>query len=735
MYITEYYHPNKGLTVISPVGTQQYTEKLNSFSQVYSAILNSEYNDKYSIDSCWESGNIYYANYDSGYVKKIQFDGTEIASLKLVNPVCVSVIQNGLVMARSIPVTPQEDGGCWIADKGTARIIKTDRNLNILYIYSGVSNPKCIAVDVDGGCIVADDGSEKVIKLSPTAQKLAILNYDYFSPPITASNEFVKEIKPFKFVDLPAESSSSSRSSSGSTSSSSSSSSINDIERFWILANAKVYLVSYLGGILYQSEYIDPLVGLPVPVYPDKVYNVGSIDVDLYERYLYVGIGNDKNTWIRKYAGTTEILKKQLDIQYPYVLKVVQGYGSTCLYVLSDEYKIDEMVSSSSSSSSSISSSSSSSSTWIKTSSSSSSSSMANLKKGPYLIYPDTNTEMTVLWQTFYTHTCFIEWGTDVTYSDGSDTTTEYGTDHQHQYNITGLTPGTKYYYRVNGHTGSFKSAPDEAASSVKFLVYGDTRTNPDKQDMILEQALLVVDGDQDYQTIITHAGDWANTNTESAWQNEFFPRNWSNIMEFQSRVPIMGCMGNHEGAGTMFTKYLPYPEFETGERYYAFEYGPVKFVVIDQYDTYTVGSPQYVWLVNELSSNTKEWLMIVLHSPAYCDDGSHGADLTARTILQPLCIQYGVDMVLCGHNHFYAHCVSDEVEWLTVGAGGAPLQNIAGTGTGLVYSEKQYCFAKVEITPAQLTFTAIDGTDGSTMETFIILNEHNWSSSSSSSF
>ena len=49
--------------------------------------------------------------------------------------------------------------------------------------------------------------------------------------------------------------------------------------------------------------------------------------------------------------------------------------------------------------------------------------------------------------------------------------TTEYGTDHQHKYNITGLTPGTKYYYRVtmgsNNWTGNFYAAPASNATNV----------------------------------------------------------------------------------------------------------------------------------------------------------------------------------------------------------------------------------------------------------------------------
>jgi hypothetical protein len=41
----------------------------------------------------------------------------------------------------------------------------------------------------------------------------------------------------------------------------------------------------------------------------------------------------------------------------------------------------------------------------------------AILQKGPYLIYPDTNTEMTVLWQTDETPgNSMVEWGTTTAY-------------------------------------------------------------------------------------------------------------------------------------------------------------------------------------------------------------------------------------------------------------------------------------------------------------------------------
>jgi len=58
------------------------------------------------------------------------------------------------------------------------------------------------------------------------------------------------------------------------------------------------------------------------------------------------------------------------------------------------------------------------------------------MRKAPYLVYRGDNTKMRVLWQLILTDTCTIEWGTDTSYSLGSQQTTEFGTDHQHRYTI-----------------------------------------------------------------------------------------------------------------------------------------------------------------------------------------------------------------------------------------------------------------------------------------------------------
>ncbi len=342
------------------------------------------------------------------------------------------------------------------------------------------------------------------------------------------------------------------------------------------------------------------------------------------------------------------------------------------------------------------------------------------VEKGPYLIYPGNNTQMTVLYQLDASSTCTLEWGTDTTYSVGNVQTTEYGTDHQHKYVIPNLVPGTKYYYRVtiggSYYTGTFLAAPADTAQNLKFLAYGDNRTYPSDHDSVCAQMINTYTGDPAYQTFCAQVGDWVgNGDLESDWTTEFFDRSQPNALSMMANLPIMGSMGNHEYSGALFQKYWPYPF--AGSRYYSFDYGPVHVVVLDQYVTYTPGSAQYTWLENDLASTTKPWKFMVFHEPGW-SAGGHGNNTTVQQYIQPLCLQYAVKVVFVGHNHYYARCEVDGVHHVTTGGGGAPLYAPSTSYPYVVTAVQVYNFCEMDIQGDQLSFVARDR-DGTVIDSF----------------
>ena len=367
-----------------------------------------------------------------------------------------------------------------------------------------------------------------------------------------------------------------------------------------------------------------------------------------------------------------------------------------------------------------------------------------SIKKGPYMIYPNDNSKMTILWQLSSTTTSTLSWGTTTSY--GTDqVVNEYGTDHQFKYTITGLMPSTKYYYKVHfgstDFTGSFTAAPNSNATVVKFLAYGDTRTYFEDTNDVTGRMLTEVSIDADYQTFSLHVGDWVNVGkSENDWTTQFFSRTGasSNNLDFHSKVPLMGVRGNHENYtpskgsefATVYYKYFPYT-FASGstngdDMYYSFDYGPVHIAVLDQYDgnpyQSSIGSVQKTWLENDLANSNKPWKFVMVHEPGWSASSTtkseHPNNTDVQNVIQAICIQNGVQVIFGGHNHYYAHSLKDGVHHFTIGGGGAPLYSPSYTSGGVVqYAEATLHFMKIEVNDKNATLTVVRP-DGSIVET-----------------
>ncbi len=346
--------------------------------------------------------------------------------------------------------------------------------------------------------------------------------------------------------------------------------------------------------------------------------------------------------------------------------------------------------------------------------------------KSPYLLYTGKNTEMLIIWQTANSNSCRVDWGTDESYSIGTQTTSEFGTDHQHKLILTGLTPGTKYFYKVTINntelkTGNFMSGVADNETAISFYAYGDTRTYPEDHDVVAKKILDEIALHPESQSIMMFSGDFVQYgNTEESWTNEFFDPQYTNIQTLISRIPYLTTMGNHEGQGLLFGKYYPYPQFASGRYYYSFDFGPVHFTILDQYIPYTPGSDQYTWLENDLAKSTKQWKIIMDHEPgwsAYPLSGGHSNNITVQNFIHPLCLKYGVQFVVSGHNHYYSRANVNNVMHITSGGGGAPLYPPEAR-ENIVKMDKSYHFCKIDIDKNNLKFTA-ERSDGTIIESF----------------
>ncbi len=346
------------------------------------------------------------------------------------------------------------------------------------------------------------------------------------------------------------------------------------------------------------------------------------------------------------------------------------------------------------------------------------------LKKGPSLIYTGNNTQMRVTWQWTSNASFTVQWGTSTAYSSGSTSLSATDTGNSlYLYDIGGLTPGTKYYYRVVVGTqcasGTFYAGPAASATSLKFFSYGDTRTNGSAHNGLAGQVISTYTADPAFQTLNLHVGDWVSTDSESAWAGEWFGSSFTNTRAQNANISEVGARGNHEGGGTYWKRYWPQP-FQSGGLYRSFDYGPMHVVILDQYTSYSAGSTQYNWLKNDLAASTKKWKVVVLHEPGWSAGGGHSNNTTVQRDLQPLFVQYGVAIVFGGHNHYYARASVGGVSHLTMGGGGATIYSPASGQSNIVKTYKGFSYGQFTISGNTLTANILSSS-GASVDSFTI--------------
>jgi len=129
--------------------------------------------------------------------------------------------------------------------------------------------------------------------------------------------------------------------------------------------------------------------------------------------------------------------------------------------------------------------------------------------------------------------------------------------------------------------------------------------------------------------------------------------------------VKFYAALGNHDDPDQRF-----YKNFNMGgERYYAFDKGPIQFLALDS--TY-MNPEQLEWVEKELKGSNKPWKIAFFHHPLYSSGGRHGSDVELRKVLEPLFVKYGVNVGIAGHEHFYERTKPQKnIVYFTSGAGG----------------------------------------------------------------
>lgn len=129
--------------------------------------------------------------------------------------------------------------------------------------------------------------------------------------------------------------------------------------------------------------------------------------------------------------------------------------------------------------------------------------------------------------------------------------------------------------------------------------------------------------------------------------------------------VKFYASLGNHDTSNQRF--YAPFNM--NGEEYYRIERNGVSFYALN---SNYLDKKQLDWLVAELSKDKNSWRVAFFHHPPYSSGGRHGSDEEVRTILHPLFVKNGIDIVFTGHDHFYERVKpQDGITYFVSGAAG----------------------------------------------------------------
>jgi acid phosphatase type 7 len=121
------------------------------------------------------------------------------------------------------------------------------------------------------------------------------------------------------------------------------------------------------------------------------------------------------------------------------------------------------------------------------------------------------------------------------------------------------------------------------------------------------------------------------------------------------------------------------------GNAFYAYQHGLATIVVLSSYSDARVGSVQYRWLEDTLAAVDRTitpWIIVTFHSPLYTTFLGHyqeSEEVRMKLAMEPLLVQYHVNLVVSGHDHAYMRTVpmaydkadADGPVYLILGTGG----------------------------------------------------------------
>ena len=217
------------------------------------------------------------------------------------------------------------------------------------------------------------------------------------------------------------------------------------------------------------------------------------------------------------------------------------------------------------------------------------------------------------------------------------------------------------HFYRYRAWTGEEASpwytffVQDAANANTSFLFMGDIQ---DSIGGIANQLLKIAFRANPDTEFFVCGGDLTERPTDAYWKETF-----ESIDSVGQTVPVLTVTGNHDYLkgviGTLERRFsLIHSYFldsMVGEnQVFSVQYKNIQFFCLDSNREFPYLWTQRKWLEEKLAASKVKWKIVVLHHPLYSIRGSMN-NLIQRWMFDDLIREYGVDLVLQGHEHTYA--------------------------------------------------------------------------------
>lgn len=299
----------------------------------------------------------------------------------------------------------------------------------------------------------------------------------------------------------------------------------------------------------------------------------------------------------------------------------------------------------------------------------------------------DASKTMTFTWNTTnYTTSVveIVEEGKDFTPENilsfsGTVEKSKVGSDgYIHRVIATDLTPDTKYQFRMGdpsltySEVGSFKTS-SISNGNVSFMHISDPQGTTEADYNSYGNLLTASTSNFDYD-FIALTGDIVN----NSWKDHspiLDQWEWALTKQFGilKDYPLITVAGNHEAANYDFSSRFTYESVEQSKEsglFYSFVYEGVYFLCLNSNDSLPVepgsglSEEQMDFIRSDLEAHKDAPWKIVLTHKGLFDSGGHASNMAEgedydieymRRDLAPLFNEYGVDLVLQGHDHLYS--------------------------------------------------------------------------------